>query len=491
MAPAPVASQPTSAHDEDQQGFFRPWVIRQSEANNPDTSPPVSPMTVVTQRNARKGDNGRSEASLSEHSVLAFEEVATTLVAHSIPNSAASAGNSTTLYAGASSQTFPSPQAACINGYSVSSYVERPTRRPPLQGTRHISRDGSNPRTTRLSFSSKMEHTEYLPEKANQGSKPIGQHDARLSARAASASEVLRSMRRTNAPEDFSGSDDPLLHAYKDDFDAPNRGYEKSNPRIPVTKIEKEGLYRRTKRYFGIRQKELIRSDPDSPDLRQQGTETDDVLKRVSGILKDHQERISKVLDVRTGGSSLPTAPEMPRHPQSLAKSCELGVISDPWSSRNDGMSKPPLNTPDIDAVYRGPDDQVYFKVELTARHAPTFLPSEAMKIRTPPTSPRKTKPCKVRDFFFDLDAVREGEGLAQRGAGDAQFRTAPAERYEDTDTDIDWFRVSVGFETVVDEFQLDVPDHLPNSPLCPLHPKNKSGGTGICVYHGRRSSRP
>lgn len=33
----------------------------------------------------------------------------------------------------------------------------------------------------------------------------------------------------------------------------------------------------------------------------------------------------------------------------------------------------------------------------------------------------------------------------------------------------------------------LDIPEHLPSSPLCPMHPKHKSGGKGICPFHGRR----
>lgn len=34
--------------------------------------------------------------------------------------------------------------------------------------------------------------------------------------------------------------------------------------------------------------------------------------------------------------------------------------------------------------------------------------------------------------------------------------------------------------------FELDVPDHLPGSPLCPLSPKHKSGGKAMCPLHGR-----
>jgi hypothetical protein len=30
--------------------------------------------------------------------------------------------------------------------------------------------------------------------------------------------------------------------------------------------------------------------------------------------------------------------------------------------------------------------------------------------------------------------------------------------------------------------FALTVPEHLPNSPLCPANPRHVSGGTGVCV---------
>lgn len=38
-------------------------------------------------------------------------------------------------------------------------------------------------------------------------------------------------------------------------------------------------------------------------------------------------------------------------------------------------------------------------------------------------------------------------------------------------------------------KFEIELPEHLPSSPLCPKSPLHKSGGTGICVYHGRRRS--
>ncbi|KAG8422704.1 hypothetical protein J3459_010130 [Metarhizium acridum] len=40
------------------------------------------------------------------------------------------------------------------------------------------------------------------------------------------------------------------------------------------------------------------------------------------------------------------------------------------------------------------------------------------------------------------------------------------------------------------EDFAFDVPEHLPSSPLCPTNSRHKSGGTGLCVYHGRRRAR-
>jgi hypothetical protein len=42
---------------------------------------------------------------------------------------------------------------------------------------------------------------------------------------------------------------------------------------------------------------------------------------------------------------------------------------------------------------------------------------------------------------------------------------------------------------TLTTRFELDVPEHLPSSPLCPMNPKHQSGGAGICVYHERKTS--
>lgn len=44
--------------------------------------------------------------------------------------------------------------------------------------------------------------------------------------------------------------------------------------------------------------------------------------------------------------------------------------------------------------------------------------------------------------------------------------------------------------DEIVLGFEQNVPDHLPNSPLCPLSPKHKSGGKAICPLHGKYKRR-
>ncbi|KAI3338644.1 hypothetical protein F4824DRAFT_72489 [Ustulina deusta] len=56
-----------------------------------------------------------------------------------------------------------------------------------------------------------------------------------------------------------------------------------------------------------------------------------------------------------------------------------------------------------------------------------------------------------------------------------------------------EWWEVSVPTSyRAVDQrtFKFDLPEHLPTSPMCPANKRHKSGGTGVCVYHGRAKGR-
>ncbi|KAI1265578.1 hypothetical protein F5Y18DRAFT_435540 [Xylariaceae sp. FL1019] len=39
--------------------------------------------------------------------------------------------------------------------------------------------------------------------------------------------------------------------------------------------------------------------------------------------------------------------------------------------------------------------------------------------------------------------------------------------------------------------FEFDIAEHLPTSPMCPANKRHVSGGTGVCVFHGRRKRTP
>lgn len=65
-----------------------------------------------------------------------------------------------------------------------------------------------------------------------------------------------------------------------------------------------------------------------------------------------------------------------------------------------------------------------------------------------------------------------------------------------------DWFRVQLDEDLTPDltlerdlgaeeraKYEWLIPEHLPNSPLCPLHNKYRGPNIGICVFHGRRKS--
>ncbi|KAL9009664.1 MAG: hypothetical protein Q9173_005326 [Seirophora scorigena] len=168
-------------------------------------------------------------------------------------------------------------------------------------------------------------------------------------------------------------------------------------------------------------------------------------------------------------------------------------------------MGKVPVGTPDSDCMYTGSDAQQYFRVELTEPGAPTYLPSEARRIGTPPLPQAGSK---LRGFFFDYNAPQLPEEQANTAKNTVGFSNrqqgllspssppsiprSPGTRTARGEMNVDWFRIKVGVDEVMEErdkFELNVPEHLPSSPLCPRHPKHRSGGKGVCVYHGRNKS--
>ncbi|TKA31482.1 hypothetical protein B0A50_02329 [Salinomyces thailandicus] len=97
--------------------------------------------------------------------------------------------------------------------------------------------------------------------------------------------------------------------------------------------------------------------------------------------------------------------------------------------------------------------------------------------MRAKPPSPELGRDLKVTNFEQTPFAQRYGN---TKRAERNQIRHWIEKTIDDEEDD----ETQLGFE-------LDVPDHLPNSPLCPLSPRHKSGGKAICPMHGRNKAPP
>jgi parafibromin len=148
------------------------------------------------------------------------------------------------------------------------------------------------------------------------------------------------------------------------------------------------------------------------------------------------------------------------------------------------------------------------------------ILLQEAKRINTPPMEVG-TPEIHARGFFFDLGSAKEGtsspseSGAPSQHSGGSGSNKGKSKQTHSrpsslgSNPTIEWWEAdtkhpSTGNKStdrlkvpnnrsnmpgLPTQFEIELPEHLPNSPLCPKHPLHKSGGTGICVYHGRRRS--
>ncbi|KAF1813169.1 hypothetical protein P152DRAFT_502190 [Eremomyces bilateralis CBS 781.70] len=120
--------------------------------------------------------------------------------------------------------------------------------------------------------------------------------------------------------------------------------------------------------------------------------------------------------------------------------------------------------------------------------------PTGATRIHTPPMFKKKwtgTRGSIFGGFFFDLKKwssvgeVKERDRsnhLNTKGREDDFFRR----KVEDV---MGEEMGGEAFEHWKSEFEWMIPDHLPNSPLCPLSPKNTWWPGMICLWHGRKNT--
>ena len=246
--------------------------------------------------------------------------------------------------------------------------------------------------------------------------------------------------------------------------------------------VPKEGLYIRTKRRLGFK-KPIKQSS--SHQLVDKRTLTGDLLYQASRVLDERARRITTTPSASSSTSDLSIAGEFHRQPTGSWKRTSFldSSVDDMFGERT------PCSSPNPEAFYTGSDKQQYFTVEMSHPDAPSFLPSEARRVGTPPLPHSSPVNCgHTRGFFFDYNAPGDHGSSLSGGVQRSPSAVKPSLADDGEST---WFRTAVmhckraGWK---DEFELNVPEHLPNSPLCPRHPKHSSGGKGVCVYHGRNA---
>ncbi|EHK24879.1 uncharacterized protein TRIVIDRAFT_146649, partial [Trichoderma virens Gv29-8] len=126
---------------------------------------------------------------------------------------------------------------------------------------------------------------------------------------------------------------------------------------------------------------------------------------------------------------------------------------------------------------------------------------SEAVRVSTPPLD-EDTADGRPRAFFTSLTPPMPDGEISSKAASPSNrsakrysvhgrsMASQPREWWEQTPQRGSRRDISGTIGTSASKFEFDVSEHLPSSPMCPANKRHKSGGTGVCVYHGRRKTR-
>ncbi|KAI0853003.1 hypothetical protein F5Y00DRAFT_272549 [Daldinia vernicosa] len=135
--------------------------------------------------------------------------------------------------------------------------------------------------------------------------------------------------------------------------------------------------------------------------------------------------------------------------------------------------------------------------IEPTHTFCAEFPGGEATRIQTPPLRGSGYHACQPQSFFFDISTPTPRHETGRNSKSEPRPSrcpaplSPPAPERNTGGSGKEWWEVPVAlnrYETVTHgSFEFDMPEHLPNSPMCPTNKRHASGGTGICVYHGRR----
>lgn len=459
-----------------EQSFFRVLAFRSPDqlnrVNPSEASPPISPMTMVT---TRKGPPLRAQSE-----TLHF-------FSNALTSQSAAPASTTGLSDDVSEEPpqlkFTKPSSAGLSNSNDSRSSSISTR----------ARDFLRRSWSRSASFAAMD-TEPQQE------AKIGRNRKRESSRHWLEVHDLRKMKSDG--QSRTNSDDAL-------FDVPyetpiqnspgaNEATPKGNHALSKTlsrddrpallaSNQKSGFYHRAKRRLGQSQKSNETTHGD----HRTGSSTEDLLERANNVLRELYDKVMTPTSSTTSGSNKSTRSNMSwyTHPVRLKTFYSSIRNSTSSSIHNARMGVGPQASPTSQPKYKGSDTKQYFSVEISNPDGPTYLPSEARRVNTPPLPKGK----QLRGFFFDYNAACDTI-LTPSPEWVETHPLSSREQRKPSSSGIDWYRVKLAADEAKDEqhtFDFNVPEHLLNSPLCPRHPKHRSGGKGVCVYHGRNKSVP
>ena len=346
------------------------------------------------------------------------------------------------------------------------------------------------------------------------------------------SSDMAKTQRKNRKGSSFFGrlrhpeATHHLFHGHTSHTDLPSS----PTPEITVSPPQLAKSHRRSSisSYFPHRAKAPSETTP-SPANSGLSTNWEDVVaeSQPAGHVKEISEPMSPL-----------SGPQAPKRPQPTpVQDRSIAPVRQPLEDSTEGTVLSEVAA-GAQPKYKSASGEEFYKVHLTGANALNYLPSEMKRVTTPP---EVDKPKGFKGFFFDMRSMPtdsteadsespEARAIKRRSAvfqrrslqslvskfslpklrrkssppGDepddptavTDFQQTPfSQRYGDARrAKMSQIRSYIA-ETLREDdddqtafpFALNVPDHLPNSPLCPLSPKHKSGGKAICPIHGRK----
>ncbi|KAM3085194.1 hypothetical protein ACMFMG_003623 [Clarireedia jacksonii] len=282
-------------------------------------------------------------------------------------------------------------------------------------------------------------------------------------------------------------------------------------PRYISPSGQPEGLYCKTKRSIAapfVRMSNRSRNEEISPKTSRVPSSTTILLEGAASFFE--QNRLSEssggppCLTSKSFNSTDSKRRKFGLAPWHNRRQSDNSMLSASSSVHNILMGKTPMPTPRSEAQYVGTKGKSYVRVEISESEAPSFLPSEARRISTPPGEPSPDDPPQLKCSLTSSIALsRQGTDLrpavVRTRSHSPGGRSRLISREPTPRQSLDHEKTRSKSNSTVPSsisapndrlrFTLSIPDHLPNSLLCPTNPKHPSIGSGICPLHGRRRS--